>query len=609
MRPGLTAKLSILLACIGILASGITGYYAYATNRSLLVGEAERNLLTSTQLLSRRLSSAIKNIADETLTLAYMPSAAMVASLNQDVTTQEGMGRLSQVFATLMRIHPEYLQVRLISRQQHGLEVIRFDRDGQHTIRVEGNRLQEKGHFPYVFETLSLAPGRIYISPITVNHELGAHSAVGKPTLRLATPVATTSGTVVGVVVINVDLDSVLKLLQTDLPAGHQLYLTNEWGDFLVHPDPAMTFGFDKGRRIFMQDSFDETKALFKKTKSSILVNALDDPQQAKGQILAFVRKPLGLPEGHQFVVLGLGRPLADVLSGGKSLGQSIIQMVLAFSALAILLAIVFARALTRPLQMLTHAATSFASKHTLEALPLKRTDEIGVLARCFDQMRQEVKTHMDGLYRSHQELTHLARHDDLTGLSNRMQFFQRLELAIADVTSDEQIAVLFIDLDYFKQINDQLGHAVGDQVLITVARRLKHVLRSEDVVARLGGDEFIVLIKGRNIRATVPDIAEKILNSLNQVLIIGSHHVQIGASMGISLFPNDGSTAEELVLHADSAMYGAKSAGRHNFMWYHGADENPMLAAAPPAEGDLAGSVIPVPGRQMLDEPGNDVP
>lgn len=576
MRPGLTAKLSILLACIGILASGITGYYAYATNRTLLVGEAERNLLTSTQLLSRRLASAIKVIADDALTLSAMPSASRVASLDQDVATQEGMGRLSQVFAAMMRIHPEYLQLRLITRQQNGLEVIRFDRDGQRTIRVEGNRLQEKGHFPYVFETLSLAPGRIYVSPITVNHELGAHSAEGKPTLRLATPVATSSGTVVGVVVINVDLDSVLKFLQSDLPARHQLYLANEWGDFLVHPEAAMTFGFDKGRRIFMQDSFGETKALFDKTRSSILVNPLDDPQQAKGQVLAFVRKPFGLSEGHRFVVLGLGRPLADVLSGGKSLGQSIIQMVLAFSALAILLAIVFSRALTRPLQMLTHAATSFASKHTLEALPLKRTDEIGVLARCFDQMRQEVKTHMEGLYRSQQELTHLARHDDLTGLPNRMQFFQRLELAIADVTrNDEQLAVLFVDLDLFKQVNDQLGHAVGDQVLITVARRLKHVLRSEDVVARLGGDEFIVLIKGRDMRETVPSIAEKILDSLNEVLIIGSHHVQIGASMGISLFPNDGSTAEDLMLHADSAMYAAKSAGRHNFMWYQGADES----------------------------------
>jgi diguanylate cyclase (GGDEF)-like protein len=574
MRPGLTVKLSILLACIGILASGVTGYYAYSTNQSLLVNEAERNLLTATQLLSQRLSTVLNDIAADALTLASMPSSAKVASPEDLAHDDAAKDHLAQVFGTIMRLHPQYAQVRLITRQQFGLELIRFDRDGNRMVRVTGSQLQEKGHFPYVFETLSLAPGRVYVSPITVNHEQGAHSAEGTPTLRLATPVVSPAGTVVGVVVINVKLKDLLDYVQSDLPAGHQLYLTNEWGDFLAHPNPAMTFGFDKGRRLLVQDSFDETKALFNKAKSSVLVNGLDDPLRAKGQILAFVRKPFGLPENHQFVVLGLARPLEDVLRGGKSLGESTIQMVLAFSLLAIVLAIVFSRALTRPLQMLTHAATSFQTGHALEELPVKRKDEIGVLARCFDQMRNELKSHMEKMNQNQQELTHLAHHDSLTGLPNRMQFFHQIERAIeVAAENDEQLAVLFIDLDHFKQINDQMGHAVGDQVLIIVAQRLRRALRGEDIVARLGGDEFIVLIKGPGISAEAPSIAGKILGSLNENIMIHGRCLQVCASIGISLFPDDGVTAEELVFRADSAMYRAKVSGRYTFASYQEAE------------------------------------
>lgn len=574
MRPGLTVKLSILLACIGILASGVTGYYAYSTNQSLLVNEAERNLLTSTELLSQRLSTVLNDIAADALMLADMPSSAKIANLDDPASDEAARDHLAQVFGTVMRLHPQYAQVRLISRQQFGLERIRFDRDGARLVRVNGSLLQEKGHFPYVFETLALAPGRVYVSPITVNHEQGAHSAEGAPTLRLATPVVTPAGAVVGVVVINVRLKSLLDSVQSDLPAGHQLYLTNEWGDFLAHPNPAMTFGFDKGRRLLVQDSYEQTRPLFDKTQSSVLVNGLDDPQRAKGQILAFVRKPFGLPENHQFVVLGLARPLEDVLRGGKSLGESTIQMVLAFSVLSIVLAVVFSRALTRPLQMLTHAATSFQTRHALEVLPVARTDEIGVLARCFDQMRKELKSHMEKMSQNQQELRHLAHHDSLTGLPNRMQFFHQIERAIDAVAeSGQQLAVLFIDLDHFKQINDQMGHAVGDQVLIVVAQRLRSALRGEDVVARLGGDEFIVLIKGPAIAADVPAIAAKILSTLNEDIMTHGRRLQVCASIGISLFPEDGVTTEELVLRADSAMYKAKVSGRYTFARYQAAE------------------------------------
>jgi len=574
MRPGLTFKLSVLLALIGVLASGTTGYYAYRANRAMLVREAQRSLLTSTELLGQRFTVAINDIAADAQVLSTMPSSASVA-LHDDGTSADNpeRDRLAQVFASFIRHHPEYLQLRLISRAHYGLELIRLDRASGSTggaVRVQERALQEKGQFAYVFDTLALAPGRVYISPITVNHEHGAHAAEGKPTLRVGTPIADARGAVVGVIVVDVDLASLLRLSQADLPADYQVYLANEWGDFLVHPDPSQTFGFDKGRRVFMQESFAATKPLFEHSTQPVLLNGLMQPDEADGHVYAFVRRPFGQSQGNRFLVIGLAKPLHDVLVGANMLGNSIVRMVLTFSAFAILLAILFARALTRPLHQLAHAATHFFADHTVDALPVKRNDEIGVLARCFDRMRREIRVQMDELHSKQHELTHLASHDALTGLPNRMLFMQKLQEAIdAARASGERLAVLFIDLNRFKQINDRYGHSVGDDVLAIVARRLQHVLYGGDIVARLGGDEFIVLVKGERSAEAAPSIAARIVRTLDDDVTIGDHPMAVGASIGISQFPADGDSAEALLLNADAAMYAAKSGGAGAWLSY----------------------------------------
>src|SRR5579871_1428210 len=126
MRPGLTFKLSILLACIGVLASGATGYYAYRANRTMLVNEAERSLVTSTELLGQRIAFSIDDVAADALVLATMPSSAHVAETDDGFGENAARERLAQVYSSFMLHHPEYLQIRLMTRQHHGLELIRF---------------------------------------------------------------------------------------------------------------------------------------------------------------------------------------------------------------------------------------------------------------------------------------------------------------------------------------------------------------------------------------------------------------------------------------------------------------------------------------------------
>lgn len=171
---------------------------------------------------------------------------------------------------------------------------------------------------------------------------------------------------------------------------------------------------------------------------------------------------------------------------------------------------------------------------------------------------------------RTAEHIHHLAYYDSLTDLPNRQLFVERCEQALDKVRRNGQtLAVLFLDLDRFKHVNDSLGHPVGDELLRAVAQRLKNTLRHGDVVARLGGDEFIVLLEDTENHDVVEYVARKILEGLAQPFIAQEHKLEIGTSIGISCYPEDGEDATTLIKHADLALYQAKEQGRGNFQFY----------------------------------------
>ncbi len=168
-------------------------------------------------------------------------------------------------------------------------------------------------------------------------------------------------------------------------------------------------------------------------------------------------------------------------------------------------------------------------------------------------------------------ELKHrLAFHDSLTGLPNRQLFFDRLGHAIAESRrSGQSFAVLFLDLDGFKAINDSFGHQVGDLLLQAVAQRLRNCLRASDTAARLGGDEFTIIVGGEPQPEDAAKVAEKILNALSRRFGIGAQQFFISGSIGIAVCPTDGADAETLVRNADVAMYRAKALGKNGYQFY----------------------------------------
>jgi diguanylate cyclase len=173
-------------------------------------------------------------------------------------------------------------------------------------------------------------------------------------------------------------------------------------------------------------------------------------------------------------------------------------------------------------------------------------------------------------LEQANAKLQHQATHDALTGLPNRLLFIDRLGREIAHAERDGHVfAVLVVDLDRFKVINDTLGHGPGDQLLIEVARRLSSAIRSADTVARTGGDEFLLLLTDFREASDAAVIAAKIISELDKSVSIGGTEVHTSASIGISVYPADGTDSDTLVAHADEAMYFAKQAGRNSFQFF----------------------------------------
>jgi diguanylate cyclase (GGDEF)-like protein len=175
---------------------------------------------------------------------------------------------------------------------------------------------------------------------------------------------------------------------------------------------------------------------------------------------------------------------------------------------------------------------------------------------------------------RSQARISHLARHDELTGLPNRLLFREKMREAEAQIARGDPVAVLFIDLDHFKGVNDLFGHAIGDAALQQMAQRLLASCREGDVVSRLGGDEFAILQTGLSAPQDAAALAERIVRAVSAPLRIHGHEIAMGASLGIALAPDDGRDAETLIRHADLAAYRAKEDGRGAYHFFeHGMD------------------------------------
>ena len=549
MTWGIALRLGVLLASFSVFAAILAGYYTFDSSRDRLQGRAERALMATTQVLARHMQAGFGTVARDTSFLAS------VAAQEPD------HARLAEIFRASLAAHPSYLQIRFISAQDYGLELVRIDRQGGVPVRIADDALQEKAHFPFVFEALALSAGEVYVSEFGINHE-GSPGEDAVPVFNMASPVVQ-GGQVQGVVVVRVAAEPFLRNFDAALPTPYGFYLSNRWGDFLVHPDATQTFGFDRGQRILIQEAFAPVAALVDgRAQEAVLSRPATTDDEAR--VFSFVRMPFGGEEEGRFMVVGLSQPLAAVQGEVLDLGRSILKILLVLSLVGVALAAGVSRVVTQPLQAMVAAAQAFSRGQTHGALPVHRKDEVGDLARSFHDMEQQISRQITELNASRDAMAHLAHHDALTGLPNRRMFEQRLAQALElSRRSGRDCALLFVDLDDFKAINDTRGHAVGDLVLQAVARVILGAVRQADTVARLAGDEFTVLCENVDSEEAALQIVAKLEQAFAPPLDIEGQPFPVRASIGVSLFPRDAQDAHTLLASADAAMYRVKQSHR----------------------------------------------
>ena len=210
-------------------------------------------------------------------------------------------------------------------------------------------------------------------------------------------------------------------------------------------------------------------------------------------------------------------------------------------------------------LRALNDGATAYILK------PLNMHEVLATIKRALQTRRLAERKR-----KAQERLAYMATHEPLTGLPNRSLFKDRLTLALTHAKrNQEKLAVMLLDLDHFKNVNDTLGHAVGDELLQVISARLRMALRQGETVARIGGDEFLLLLPAIARLEDAAKIAEKILIALQKPLEREGHQFRVTVSIGIAVYPKDGEDANTLIKNADTAMYRAKKEGRNSYQRY----------------------------------------
>lgn len=272
------------------------------------------------------------------------------------------------------------------------------------------------------------------------------------------------------------------------------------------------------------------------------------------------------MPEGHKLLNALLFASKQDVVAPFRRLQRQIIGLSVGAALLALIVATLIARGVSRPVAHLALAARRIGAGDYSEPLPPLGDDELGELAVAFNRMQL-------GIAERERRIFHQAQHDDLTDLPNRNLALAELQQLIERVHGTGVCAVLMLDLDRFKEINDTLGHGYGDQVLVVVAQRLRAALRNDDLLARLGGDEFLVVMQGAD-RGFAMDRARALAAALHEPLRLTNTQVSLDASVGVAIYPEHGDNSDVLLRRADIAMYEAKTNHAGVAIYQHGRDE-----------------------------------
>ncbi|WP_417518890.1 EAL domain-containing protein [Marinobacter sp.] len=538
------------LAVIPLL---MLGWLAYDQLRSSALERSSSQMTTLMDQISRNFHMH-QDVAEANAKLFADASLMRAYALTKDEEERYVLmlPSLLKLFSSYLRAYPDYTEIRFLLPD--GYE------DARTTLMPIPNVTEDEGDTPF-FQELSRFEGETFVQVSTPPDSHAISLQIARPIrlIDLATqdPLNGTP-TLRGYLVVTMALDFMAEQMAASRIGenGHTLIVDAD-GKILFHQDPA---------RLGQQLPMPLLDKALEMVKSEQLVPAY---YQQTDSLLATRRLHEGL------LLVGI-LPKEDLLKESQRLGNIVAWIILGTVALlTIALLSAMNLLMVRPLKHLMGAVREIGRGNLAPDIALSTNDELGQLALSFQEMA-------GNLEKSRVKIERLAYHDSLTGLPNRFQAHEDLRHMISLARRENgKMAVLFLDLDNFKRVNDTLGHQVGDQLLKEMATRLSSVLRAEDVIlqdpprdtldvlARLGGDEFVILLPRVHGSQDAAKVALRILEIMKEPFHLDSKEIYSGSSIGISLFPDDGTDVDDLIKSADAAMYQAKEQGRNNFQFY----------------------------------------
>lgn len=549
----LHAKVLLVVVPLAVIPLLILGWLAYDQLRSTAIERSSSQMTTIMDQMARNFQMH-QDVAKANARLFADASLMRAYALTEDEEERYVLmlPSLLKLFSSYLRAYPDYSEIRFLLPD--GYE------DARTTLKPIANMTEEEGGTTF-FRELGRFKGETFVQVTTPPDSQRVSLQVARP-LRLIDlstqdPLNGTP-TLRGYLVVTIGLDFLAEQMDANrIGENGRTLVVNTDGKILFHPDASRL-----GQGI--------PAPLLKKVLE-MAKNEQRVPVSYKQANSLLATRRL-----HKDLLLIGILPEEEWLKESQRLGNSVAWIVLGTVVLLIItLLIAMNFLMVRPLKQLMEAVREIGHGNLAPEIALSTRDELGQLALNFQDMAGNLET-------SRIKVERLAYHDSLTGLPNRFRAHETLRGMISLARRENgKMAVLFLDLDNFKRVNDTLGHQVGDQLLKEMANRLKVVLRAEDVIhqkaprntsdllARLGGDEFVVLLPRINSSHDAAKVASRILEIMKVPFYFDDKEIYSGSSIGISLFPEDGGDVDELIKLADAAMYQAKEQGRDNFQFY----------------------------------------
>jgi len=514
---------------LALLTGGIISsfYYSDVKQERRLIEIQEKNIPT---LQNDVIASIFRNVvADLMFLVDHHEFLFLLDGHKGDVKKYLGHDFL----AFLLR-EGRYDQIRYLD--ESGMEIVRYNYNKGRPLAIPQYKLQNKADRYYFRDTIVLKRGEIFISPMDLNKEHGKIEQPIKPMIRFATPVFDSKGKKKGVVILNYFGSILLKNLRKAAEGSQgEVSLLNADGYWFMGPDPEKEWGF-----MYRDKKDARFESVFPKAWQTISTEESGQFITSSGLFTFSTVYPFR-EIGHASVG---GAETSKQLSTETANGGYSWKIVSRISP-----------------EMIKQVSERLLRRY--EKIYAIMLLALGLISWLFAKQALQ-KKQVEELLRL------MAYSDSLTGLPNRNTFQSVLKVEIAHSKRyKRRIAVMFLDLDGFKQVNDTFGHGVGDELLKYVAQKLRASVREGDTVARLGGDEFTILLTQVLRDDDALKVANKIISLFKEPVEINGKMLKIGTSIGIAVYPRDGNDPDTLVKHADEAMYRAKQGGKNRLEMY----------------------------------------